>query len=235
MTPPVSLPARIAGVIRRPRITFEALRLVPRFADVLLLTFLVNAALSTALLQTRVGRLALLDQWERTAVAFGQEISDEQYASMRAATSQSTAYALASTFAGGPLLTVSIAGLLYAGFRLSAGRKTTYRQVLAVVAHAGVILMLRQVVATPIVYARETLASPVTLSLFFTVLDEASPVARFLAAVDLFVVWWAIAIAIGMSVLYERPARRLALVFVAFYALLAVILTVTMALSGGTT
>jgi hypothetical protein len=234
MTPPASLPARIAGVIRRPRTTFEVLRLAPRVADVLLLTFLVNAALSTAILQTRVGRLALLDQWERTAVAFGQDISDEQYASMRAATNHSTAYALVSTMAGGPFLTVAVAGLLYAGFRLSSGKNATYRQVIAVVAHAGVILMLRQVVATPIVYARETLASPVTLSLFVTVLDEASPLARFLAAVDLFVVWWAIAIAIGMSVVYGHPARRLALLFVAFYALLAGLLTLAMALGGST-
>lgn len=233
MAPLDPLPARMAGVIRRPRSTFSALKAVPRWGDVLLVTFLVTAALSAALLETRIGQLALLDQWERTAVAFGQEVSDEQYAAMHAASEQGAVYAVASSLAGGPAVVLGLAALLFAGFRLRGARGVTYRQVLSVVAHAGVILMLRQVIATPIVYARETLASPVTLNLFVTVLDEASPLARFLAAIDLFVVWWIIVIAIGMSVLYGRSARRLAMIFIGIYALLAATLALTMALTGG--
>jgi len=228
------LPARMAGVIRRPRATFSALKAVPHWADVLIVALLVTTALSAALLETRVGQLALLDQWERTAIAFGQDVSDEQYEAMRAASDNGAAYAAASSLAAGPAVAFGLAALLLAGFRLTGARGVTYRQVLSVVAHAGVILLLRQVIAAPIVYVRETLASPMTLNLFFTVLDEASPAARFLAAVDLFVVWWIIVMAIGMSVLYGRPARRLALIFVAAYALLAASLTVAMALMGGT-
>jgi hypothetical protein len=228
------LPARMTGVIRRPRHTFSALKRVPRWGDVLLVTFLVTAALSAALLETRVGQLALLDQWERTAVAFGQEVSDEQYAAMRDASEQGAVYALASSLAGGPAVVLGLATLLFAGFRLSGARGVTFRQVLSIVAHAGVILMLRQVIATPIVYARETLASPVTLNLFVTMLDEASPLARFLAAIDLFVVWWIIVIAIGMSVLYGRSTRRLTMIFIGIYALLAATLALAMALTGGT-
>ena len=227
------LPARMAGVIRRPRATFDALKAVPGWWDVLLVTFLVTTALSAALLETGVGQLALLDQWERTAIAFGQDVSDAQYAAMRAASDNGAVYAVASSVAGGPVLALGLAALLVAGFRLAGSRGATYAQVLSVVAHAGVILMLRQIVATPIVYARETLASPVTLNLFFTVLDEASPPARFLAAVDLFVVWWIVAVAIGMSVLYGRPARRLAVVFVGIYVLLAAALAGAMAVTGG--
>jgi len=227
------LPARMAGVLRRPRATFQALKAVPRWADVLLAIFLVTAGISAALLETRVGQLALLDQWERTAVAFGQDVSDEQYAALRAASENGAVYAVASALAGGPAMTFAIAALLFGWFRLSGARGVSYRQVLSVVAHAGVILMLRQIIAAPIVYARETLASPVTLNLFVTVLDEASPMARFLASVDLFVVWWMIVIAIGMSVLYGRSARRLAVMFVTLYILLAVMLAAAMALTGG--
>jgi hypothetical protein len=227
------LPARMAGVLRRPRATFQALKAAPRWADVLLATFLTTAAISAALLETRVGQLALLDQWERTAVAFGQDVSDERYAAMRTASENGALYAVVSSLAGGPVMTFAIAVLLFGGFRLSGARGVSYRQVLSVAAHAGVILMLRQIIAAPIVYARETLASPVTLNLFFTVLDEASPMARFLAAVDLFVIWWIIVIAIGMSVLYGRSARRLAVMFVTLYTLLALILAAAMALAGG--
>lgn len=228
------LPARIAGVIRRPRKSFTVLKDHPRWADVLLVTFLVTATLSAVLLETRVGQLALLDQWERTAVAFGQDVSDEEYAAMRDASENGALYALASALAGGPALALGLAGILVAGFRLTGARGVTYRQVLSVISHAGVILMLRQIVATPVVYARETLTSPAALGLFFTVADEASPVARFLGVVDLFVIWWLVVIAVGMSVLYGRPARRLAIVFIGAYAFLAAILAVAMALTGGT-
>jgi hypothetical protein len=125
--------------------------------------------------------------------------------------------------------------VLFAAFRRRSNALIRFRQVFAAVAHAGVILMVRQVVAAPVVYARETLASPATLSLFFTGLDEASPLARFFGIVDLFVIWWIVVLAIAMSVLYQKPARRLVLGFLAAYAALAVVLTLSMALTGGTT
>lgn len=222
------------GVIRSPRATFQALAGAPRWAGVLLATFLVACACSAVLLETEVGQLALLDQWERTAAAFGQTVDDRDYATLEAASNNGTPYAVVSSFVGGPLLTMAVAAILAGAFRLAGCVGVTYRHVLAIVAHAGVILMLRQVVATPVVYARETLASPATLGLFFTVLDETSPLTRFLGIVDLFVVWWIVVLAIGMSVLYRRPARRLALVFTATYVALAAVLALVMTLTGGT-
>jgi hypothetical protein len=109
-----------------------------------------------------------------------------------------------------------------------------FQQVLAVLAHAGVILGLRQVIAAPVVYARETLASPTTLNMFFASLNESSPVARFSGVLDLFVIWWIAVLAIGMSVLCRKPAPRLALSFMGAYLVMAAILTLAMALTGGT-
>jgi hypothetical protein len=97
-----------------------------------------------------------------------------------------------------------------------------------------VILAVRQVVAAPVAYARETLASPASLSLFVPVFNEASPAARFFAIVDLFVVWWIVVLAIGLSVLYHQPVRRLLAALFATYALVAGALAIVMALTGGT-
>jgi hypothetical protein len=69
---------------------------------------------------------------------------------------------------------------------------------------------------------------------FVTVLDEASPPARFFGIIDLFVVWWAVAVALGVAVLYRRPARRLVVAFVGAYVALAGLLALVMALTGGT-
>jgi hypothetical protein len=197
-------------------------------------TFIVSAVSSAILLATDVGQLALVDQWERTAIAFGQPVDDAQYAAMLEASETSgVAYALASSLLSGPVLAVALAALLYLLYRRDA-TGVTYRQVLAVVVYAGVILAVRQVVAAPVNYARETLASPTTATLLFTMLDEASPLARFFGVIDLFVLWWVGVLAVGMSVLTRRPARTLAVTFVGAYIALALILAIVMAVTGGT-
>ena len=230
-----SLPDRILGVIRAPRLTLHAVAENPQWVDVLAVTFIVSALTGAALLWTDVGRLALLDQWERTAVAFGQHLDEAQYAAIVEASRNGAAYATASAFANGPLLVFGLSALLLATFTATLDRRVSYRQVLAIVAHASVILVVRQVIVTPVNYARETLASPTTLNLFFTSLDEASPLARFLGVVDLFVVWWLIVLAVGVSILYRRPVRTLGLTFVGVYVGLALTVAVIMAVTGGTT
>jgi hypothetical protein len=102
------------------------------------------------------------------------------------------------------------------------------------VSYASVVLALRQIVATPLDYVRESTASPTTLVQLFSMLDEASPLARFLGIVDLFVIWWIVVIAIGVSILYQRPTRNVALAFTGAYVVLALLAALAMAISGGT-
>ncbi|MSO81931.1 MAG: hypothetical protein EXQ53_01345 [Acidobacteria bacterium] len=256
-----SLFARVVGTIRSPRATCETVARAPRWCGVLTLTFLVTTGCTALLLETDAGQLALLDQWERAVFALGQTIDDVQYAAMEDASRHGTAYAALSSLVGGPFLVAGLSALIFTVFRPSrvvgrvarrvakrpdepvlVGRSAsadrlgavTYRQVLALVSHAGVILALRQVVAAPVAYARETLASPLTMGVFASALNEASALARFLGILDLFVIWWLIVLAIGVSVLYRRPAPRLAAVFVGAYVTLAVVLTAVMAVTGGT-
>jgi hypothetical protein len=216
-----------------PRATFEAVAQSPHWLGVLLLTFLVAAGSAAVVLETTVGQLALLDQWERTASAFGRDVTDAEYASMAETSRNGALYALVTAGVTGPLLVLALSTILFLAFG-AAAPEVAFRQVFAIAAHAGVILALRQLIAAPIVYTRETLASPITLGTFVQMLDATSPFARFFSIIDLFVVWWALVLAIGMSVLYRRPARRLAGVFVGAYVTLAVVLTAVMAATGGT-
>ena len=220
-------------MIRSPRSTFQIVAAAPHWAGVLAVTFLVTASSTTLLLETEVGRLALLDQLEWTTLAIGRHVDDAQYATLEEISEHGGAYALVTSLASGPLLAVALSAVLFAAFRIATGGGATPRQVLAVVSHAGVIMALRHVIAAPVAYARETLASPLALSAFVTI-DEASPLARVAAAVDLFLIWWVITLAVGMSVLYRRPARRLVLVFVGLYILLTSVLAIGMAVTGGT-
>jgi len=181
-------------------------------------------------MQTAVGRQALVDQWERTATAFGQPMDDASYERLQALSEQNgVAYAAVSALVGGPILTLGIAGLLLVAFRNHA----TFQQTMAVATHAGVILAFRQMLAAPLSYLRETTSSATSLGALFSSLDEASPVARFLGALDVFVIWWAIVLAIGVSVLYHRRVRTVAVTFVGVYAALALLLAIAMAITGG--
>lgn len=198
------------------------------------LTLAVSAGCGVGLMLTDVGRRALVDQWERTAVAFGREVDDAQYEELVRISGYGPAYAVASALAGGPLLTVAVAAVIFGVFTGVTGGKAAFTQVLAVAAHAGVILALRQLVAAPVSFARETTASAATLTLFFPMLDEASAPARFFGAIDLFVVWWVVVLAIGVALLYRRSARTTALAFMGVYVGLAALVAAAMAMSGGT-
>jgi Yip1 domain len=201
---------------------------------VLALTTAVTFLTTAALLATETGRLALVDQWERTAIAFGQPVDDARYAMFHRASEQGPAYAAVTALVTGPLLAAGISMLLFGVFNGVLRGKARFRQVLAITAYAGVILALRQVIAAPLDYARETLASPATANLLFPSLDEASPLARFLGTVDLFVVWWATVLAVGVAVLYRRRALTLVIGCIGTYLVLAGLLVLVMAVSGGT-
>ena len=242
-----SLAARMYGVIRHPRVTFTAILQAPSWAPVLVATTTITFLCGMGFLRTEVGRQALVDQWERTAIAFGQPVDDASYARMEetaADGSFSVLYPAATALANGPVLVIAISGVLFFVLNRRSGTDRgneradlsgpRYLHLLTVVSYAGVILALRQVIATPVDYVRESIASPTTLVQFFAMLDESSPLARFLGVIDLFVVWWIVVLAIGVSVLYQRPTRRLALAFTGAYVALALLAALAMAVSGGT-
>jgi hypothetical protein len=185
-------------------------------------------------LATDVGRQALVDQFERTALAFGQEVDDARYEQFRALSQQGPAYGVATALVSGPVLTLAVALALFGVFRRGPDGGVSFVQVFSVVAHAGVVLALRQVIAAPISYARETTASGTSLGVWVPTLDEASPVAWFVGALDLFVIWWLLLLALGVGIVYRRRAVTVAAGLLGVYAGVAVLLAVAMTALGGT-
>jgi hypothetical protein len=194
---------------------------------------LAMAAGQAIVLATDVGRTALVDQWERTALAFGQDVDDARYAQLQTLSASGPVYGLATALIYGPVVTLAVASLVFVLFR-GRNRSVSYSQVLSVIAHAGVILAIRQVVAAPITYVRETTASATSLGAWFPALDAASAIGRFVGAFDVFVLWWVALLAVGVAVLYERRVRPLAVTFLGVYAGVALLLAATMTVLGGT-
>jgi hypothetical protein len=221
---------RVAGVVRRPRATLADVAAAPRWVGVLAAITIAAAAANVAFMNTEVGRQALVDQWERTALAFGQTVDDARYAQFQQMSTRGAAYGTLSALLNVPLAVAGAAVLVYGAF--GRGRTVPFGTVLAVVAHTGVILALRLVAGAPVAYARETTASATSLAVWFPAFDEASVMARLFGLIDLFAVWWVVVLAIGVSVLYRRRAGRLAAIFVGIYAGVAVTLAAVMAALG---
>jgi hypothetical protein len=200
------------------------------------LVLVAVTAISQALLfGTEVGQVALVDQWERTALALGQPVDDARYAELQSLSRSGPLYGVVTAVASGPLLTLVLAGVIFFVFRPGADRTVTFPQVLAVTAHASVILAIREVLSVPVSVMREATGGATSLGLWFPALDTASFAGRFIGALDVFVMWWAVLLAIGLSVLYGREARRLAVTFLGVYAAVALLIAVTMTALGGTT
>lgn len=225
---------RLIGVIRCPRTTFRAVAASPRWVELVAVLTVVTAASQALLYQTEVGQVALVDQWERTALAFGQDVDDARYAELQALSRSGPLYGVATALASGPVLTVAIAMVVFLTFRPRGDRPVSFSQVLAVTAYASVILALRQLVSIPVSVAREATGGATSLGLWFPALDAASVGGRFVGALDIFVVWWVILLAMGVGILYQRQGRTLAAALLGVYAGVALLLAVTMTALGGT-
>ena len=226
---------RLIGVIRCPRTTFRAVASSPRWVGIVLVLVAVTAVSQALLFGTEVGQVALVDQWERTALAFGQPVDDARYAELQSLSRSGPLYGVVMAVARGPLLTLVLAGVIFFVFRSGPDRAVTFPQVLAVTAHASVILAIREVLSVPVSVMREATGGATSLGLWFPALDTASFAGRFVGALDVFVMWWAVLLAIGVGVLYGREARRLAVAFLGVYAGVALLIAVTMTALGGTT
>ena len=224
---------RLIGVIRCPRTTFRAVAASPRWVGLVMVLALITAASQALLFQTEVGQVALVDQWERTTLAFGQPVDDARYAEFQALSGKGPLYGVATALVAGPVLTLVLAVVVALVFR-RGNRNVSFSQVLAVVAHASVILAIRLLVSAPVSYAREATGGATSLGLWFPALDAASFAGQFVGALDIFVLWWVVLLAIGVGVLYGRRARSVAAAFLGIYAGLALLLAVTMTVLGGT-
>jgi hypothetical protein len=108
-----------------------------------------------------------------------------------------------------------------------------FAQVLTVVVHASAILAVRALVATPMNYARESLGGATSLSMVMPAFAESSFPARLLGAVDIFIVWWVVLVAMGLAILYRTRTLPIARWLFGAYAGGAAALALTQALRGG--
>jgi hypothetical protein len=228
-----SLPARIVGVLFAPRATYADVAARPRALGVLTAVVLVAAAGVFLFMSTEVGKNAFLDQQVQQREAFGRPLTDAQYDRLEAMVPYAPYFGAVLQLVSLPLLGAVIAGIALAVFNAVLGGDGTFKQVFAVVAHSGVVLSVAQIFGLPLAYARQTISGATNLGVFAPFLDESSFAARTLAAIDLFIIWWIISLAIGFGVLYRKRTGPIATTMMIVYIAIAIVIAaVKTAMSG---
>jgi hypothetical protein len=224
--PPRGLFSRVVGVVFSPRPTYEAVAAQPRSLGVLAVALVVMMLAQGIFLSTDVGKRALLDTQVSSLESFGVNVTDEMYAQMQTRLGIAPYTTAASQLVVIPLVSALFAGLLLAVFSAVLGGNATFKHVYAVVAHSTVILAVQQLFNMPIAYARGDMSSATRLAVFLPNLDETGFASHLLSALDLFIAWWLINIAIGIAVLYRRKTGPIATGLLATYVVIALIIAV---------
>jgi hypothetical protein len=220
-------------VLTAPRATYADVAARPTWLGVFFVVLAVIVVSTLWILSTEVGRQAVVDQQLQTLEAFGRTVSDEEYQRMVRMAPYSGYLAAAVQIVGLPVTVTAIAGIAFAIFNGMLGDNARFRQVFAVVMASSVVSALRALFSTPLNYARESLSNPATLAAVLPLVDDDTFGGRLLGAIDLFLIWWLVNLAIGLGVLYKRRTAPIATTMLALYGAIGVtIAAVRSALAG---
>lgn len=199
----------------------------------LALTTVAIAILTAAPMTTKAGQEAALETQVAQMEAFGVEVNEEMYARMEQGMGRAAYTTAGGVIVMAPLMAVIIAGILFAVFNAAMGGEASFKQVFAVVVHAGVISVLGQLFTAPVNFLRGTMGSATNLAVLLPMIDEKSFLGRLLGMIDLFVIWYVIVLAIGLAVLYRRRTQPIAMTLLGAYAVIALVVAAVMSRMGG--
>ena len=229
----IGLVSRVVGVIFSPRETFAAVVKDPRWFPMLAFVLIVSAVCVGGFLSTSVGQQAWLDQAVRSSESFGGRVSDQQYQVMERMAPYIGYITVGYVVVVAPIIMLVLAGILFAIFNAAMGGESSFKQVFAVVVHAGAITTIQQLFVMPLNYVRQSMTSATNISVLLPMLPEGTFITRLLGTIDLFLVWWVIVLATGLAVLYRRKTGPIVVSFFAVYLIIALIIAAVMTGTGG--
>jgi hypothetical protein len=210
--------SRLVGILTSPGDTFARVAADPRPLGMLLLVMTVSAVILGAFFSTEVGQQAWMDE------AFKRmgEVNPQRQEGVERMAGFAAYFGVAQALVGIPLVTLVLSGILFAVFNGFLGGGATFKQLFSVVVHAGSISIVQQLVVFPLNYVRESMSGATNLAVFLPMLEETSFPVRIAGMIDLFIVWWVVVLAIGLSVLYRRKLTSILMSFFILYGVIAV-------------
>jgi len=216
------LASRAIGVFTSPKALFEKLARNPKIAGMLVLVTLLGSLLGPGIfMMTDKGKQAWLD----TAIQQSERRSNQPVTDQQQQTLQKISQFVGISAVGGSLVVFPVvllieAGVLYLIFTFGTGGTATFKQVMAVVTHTGMIGVLGVIFTTVMIFVQGTLpttgVSPANLGALLPML-EPSWLTRFIGMIDLFRVWAFITLSIGLSVVYRKKTSTIAIIVFSIY------------------
>jgi hypothetical protein len=196
------------------------------------LILVVATACGGAFLITDVGQQALVDERVRVTETFGGSVDNAEYAALQAHPPWWTYVTSGSRLLLTPPVTLLVALALWAVAR-NKRPGVGFAQALAIAVHASVVLVIGQLVATPVNYVRESLTSPLNLAAILPLVEDGTVAARIFGTVDVFALWWMALLAIGLAALTGHRARSYGVWFLTVYLGFAAVMAGVIVAAGG--
>jgi hypothetical protein len=231
---PTNLFARFIGIVTAPQDTFRAVVAAPKWLGMLALTTVIVAFSAALPMTTDAGQQAALDQQVDAMKSWGVDVSDQMYAQMEKGKPRMPYTTGGFVLFLSPIMSLIIAGVLFAIFNAALGGEATFKSVYSVLIHAGAVSALGAVFSGLInFFSGKAGSSAANLGALLPMLPEGSFAANLLGMVDIFIIWWLIVLAIGLGVLYRRRTQPIAISLLTVYAVIAVVVAIVKSRVGG--
>lgn len=230
---PKSLIARFIGVFTAPRDTFGSVAASPKWFGMLAITTVIVAIFAALPMTTEAGRQAAIDQQVTQMQSFGMTVSDQMYEALEKGAGRMPYTTGISVLVVTPIFGLIFAGILFAIFNAAMGGEASFKQVFAVLVHAGAISSLSAAFSGTVNYFRGSMGSVANLGALLPMLPENSFVGRLLGMVDIFLAWYIVVLAIGLAVLYRRRTQPIAISLLSVYAVIAIVVALIKSRVGG--
>jgi hypothetical protein len=211
---PLSLGQRFIGMLTSPKSTFENVVSWPRWVGIFVLTMLLSAPVSIWFFWSEGGQQAMLAQMKQDNPA----IPDAQ---AQVGVTVAKFISIAGPVVG-LLILLALSGILMGVFAITGG-SASYKQLLAVVAHAWVVGTVATVILTVLNYVRGSMVTVTSLAGLGQLFPEHSFLANLMGNIDLWWFWWFTVLAIGLGVLYRRRTAPIFMSLAAVYLFFSVI------------
>lgn len=230
---PKSLVSRFIGMITAPKDTFASVVPAPKWLGMLAVTTIIIAFFTALPLMTEGGRQAAIDMQVQQMQSFGMQVSDQMYDALQKGAGRMPYTTGISVLVVSPIFAVIVAGILFAIFNAALGGEASFKQVFAILAHAGVISAISSMFSGIVNYFRNGTGSVANLGALLPMLPEKSFAAALLGAVDVFLIWYILVLAMGLAVLYRRRTQPIAISLLSVYAVIALVIAVVKSRAGG--
>ena len=221
---PKNLVARFIGIITSPGDTFQSVVASPKWLGMLVVTTLIVSVFSALPLTTDAGKQAQIDMQERQMQSFGVQVNDQMHERLEQGAGRMPYFAAGGVLFVAPIISLIIAGILFAIFNAGLGGEASFKQVFTVYVHAGVIGALSLIFSGTINYFRGTQGSLANLGALLPMVPDTSFIGHFLGMVDVFTIWSVIVLAIGLAVLYRRKTTPIAISLLSVYGVIAIVI-----------